>query len=58
MIYGSSYDRMMDPFGGEGFYVEEPRDLKGAVEEAINFRCPALVSVVISARKPQSSAGN
>jgi 2-hydroxyacyl-CoA lyase 1 len=47
-IYGARYDRMMEAFGGKGFLVEDPKDLKGALEEAMNFRGPALVNVVIS----------
>jgi len=42
--------------GGKGFFVEHPKDLKGALAEAMNHRGPALVNVVISqgaARKPQ-----
>jgi 2-hydroxyacyl-CoA lyase 1 len=53
LIYGARYDRMMEAFGGKGFFVENP---KGALAEAMNFRGPALVNVVISqgaARKPQ-----
>jgi 2-hydroxyacyl-CoA lyase 1 len=47
---------MMDAFGGKGFFVEDPKDLKGALDEAMNHRGPALVNVVISrdsTRKPQ-----
>ena len=36
LIWGARYDRMMDAFGGKGFYVEDPKDLKGALEEAMN----------------------
>ncbi len=42
--------------GGKGFFVEDPKDLRGALDEAMRFRGPALVNVVISqgsARKPQ-----
>jgi len=56
LIYGARYDRMMEAFGGKGFFVEDPKDLKGALEEAMNHRGPALVNVVLSqgsARKPQ-----
>ena len=56
LIWGARYDRMMDAFGGKGFYVEEPKDLKGALEEAMNFKGPALVNCLLSqgsARKPQ-----
>jgi thiamine pyrophosphate-dependent acetolactate synthase large subunit-like protein len=54
LIYGALYDRMMEAFGG--IFVEDPKDLKGALDEAMNHRDPALVNVVISqgaARKPQ-----
>jgi 2-hydroxyacyl-CoA lyase 1 len=46
----------MEAFGGKGFFVEDPKDLRGALDEAMNFSGPALVNVVISqgsARKPQ-----
>src|SRR5206468_1569556 len=45
-----------DAFGGKGFWVEDPRDLRGALDEAMNFPGPALVNVKLSqgsARKPQ-----
>src|SRR5271155_2054413 len=57
LIYGARYDRMMEAFGGKGFFVEDPKDLKGALDEAMNHRGPALVNVVLSqgaARKPQA----
>src|SRR5215831_18877173 len=56
LIYGARYDRVMEAFGGKGFFVEDPKDLPGALDEAMNFPGPALVNVVISqgsARKPQ-----
>jgi 2-hydroxyacyl-CoA lyase len=56
LIYGARYDRVMQAFGGRGFFVEDPKDLRGALDEAMNFRGPALVNVIISqgsARKPQ-----
>jgi Thiamine pyrophosphate enzyme, C-terminal TPP binding domain len=46
-------ENSMKAFGGKGFYVEEPRDLKGALEEAMNFKGPALVNCLLS----QGSAG-
>jgi 2-hydroxyacyl-CoA lyase 1 len=49
LIYGARYDRMMDAFGGTGFHVEDQKDLKGALAEAMNFR----VISQGSARKPQ-----
>lgn len=48
LIDGARYDRMMQAFGGKGFFVENPKDLKGALEEAMNFHGLALVNVVIS----------
>jgi 2-hydroxyacyl-CoA lyase 1 len=56
LIYGARYDRMMEAFGGKGFYVENPKDLRGALDEAMNFPGPALVNVKLSLgsqRKPQ-----
>src|SRR5262249_3755835 len=56
LIYGARYDKVMEAFGGKGFFVEDPKDLRGALDEAMNFRGPALVNIVISqgsARKPQ-----
>jgi 2-hydroxyacyl-CoA lyase 1 len=56
LIYGARYDRVMEAFGGKGFFVEDPKDLRGALDEAMNFPGPALVNVLISlgsARKPQ-----
>ena len=59
LIWGARYDRVMEAFGGKGFLVEDPKDLRGALDEAMNFRGPALVNVVISqgsARKAQEFA--
>jgi 2-hydroxyacyl-CoA lyase 1 len=57
LIYGARYDRMMEAFGGKGFFVEDPKNIRGALDEAMNHRGPALVNVVLSqgaARKPQA----
>jgi len=59
LIYGARYDKMLEAFGGKGFFVQDPRDLRGALDEAMNFRGPALVNVVISqgsGRKAQEFA--
>jgi 2-hydroxyacyl-CoA lyase 1 len=48
LIYGARYDLMMEAFGGKGFYVEDPKDLRGALDEAMNTRGPALVNVKLS----------
>ncbi len=47
---------MIETFGRKGFLVEEPKDIRGALDKAMNHRGPALVNVVLSrgsARKPQ-----
>src|SRR5215470_7012484 len=36
LIYGARYDRVMEAFGGRGFFVENPKDLRGALDEAMN----------------------
>jgi thiamine pyrophosphate-dependent acetolactate synthase large subunit-like protein len=50
------YDKMMEAFGGKGFFVEDPADLKQALEDAKAFDGPALVNVRLhhaAGRKPQ-----
>jgi 2-hydroxyacyl-CoA lyase 1 len=48
LIWGARYDLMMQAFGGHGSYVEDPKDLRGALDEAMNFPGPALVNVKLS----------
>ena len=46
----------MEDFGGKGFFVEDPRDIPTALDQAMAFPGPALVNIVISqssTRKPQ-----
>ena len=45
LIYGARYDKMMEAFGGKGSYVEDPKDLRDALDQAMNFQGPALVNV-------------
>ena len=40
LIWGARYDLMMEAFGGHGSYVEDPKDLRGALDEAMNFPGP------------------
>ncbi len=59
LIYGARYDKMMEAFGGKGLFVKEPKDIRGALDEAMKFPGPALVNVVLSqgsARKAQQFA--
>jgi 2-hydroxyacyl-CoA lyase 1 len=48
LIWGARYDQMMQAFGGHGSYVEDPKDLRAALDEAMNFPGPALVNVKLS----------
>ncbi len=53
---GARDDLMMEAFGGKGFYLEDPAELKGALEAATAFDGPALVNVRLdpkAGRKPQ-----
>src|SRR5581483_2696445 len=59
LIYGARYDRVMEAFGGKGFFVQDPKDISGALDEAMKFDGPALVNVMISqgsTRKAQDFA--
>ena len=59
LIYGARYDRVMEAFGGKGLFVENPKDIRRALDEAMEFPGPALVNVVLSqgsTRKAQQFA--
>jgi len=46
----------MEAFGGFGAFVKDPEDIKKALDEAMKFKGPALVNIVLSqnsARKEQ-----
>ncbi len=56
LTYGARYDGMLEALGGKGIYVEDPADLRAALDEAMAFDGPALVNVPIhpqAGRKPQ-----
>lgn len=46
-VKDARYDQMMEAFGGTGYYVTSPDDLKRAVNEAMDSGKPALVNAVI-----------
>jgi 2-hydroxyacyl-CoA lyase 1 len=53
------YDLLMEAFGGRGFLVEDPKDLRATLDEAMAFDGPAIVNVLIdpkAGRKPQQFA--
>jgi 2-hydroxyacyl-CoA lyase 1 len=59
LIYGARYDKMMEAFGGKGFFVEDPKKIRGALDAAMAHDGPALVNVVLSqgsTRKAQQFA--
>src|SRR5262249_27380671 len=59
LIYGARYDRVMEAFGGRGLFVEDPKHIRRALDEAMEFPGPALVNVVLSqgsTRKAQQFA--
>jgi 2-hydroxyacyl-CoA lyase len=56
LTVGARYDRMMEAFGGKGFFITDPKDLKAALDAAMKFNGPALVNVQLhhaAGRKPQ-----
>jgi 2-hydroxyacyl-CoA lyase 1 len=56
LIWGARNDKMMEAFGGFGAFVEDPKDLRGALDAATAFPGPALVNVRLdpgAGRKPQ-----
>jgi 2-hydroxyacyl-CoA lyase 1 len=56
LTIGARYDKMMEAFGGRGWYVEDPKELRGALNEAMAFDGPTLVNVRLhhaAGRKPQ-----
>jgi 2-hydroxyacyl-CoA lyase 1 len=48
LIYGARYDKMMQAFGGYGAYVEDTKDVRGALDELMNFPGPGVVNIKLS----------
>ncbi|WP_422367163.1 oxalyl-CoA decarboxylase [Pelagibius sp.] len=46
-VKDARYDKMMEAFGGAGYYVTSPDELQRAVNEAMDSGRPALVNAVI-----------
>ncbi|BCJ89529.1 oxalyl-CoA decarboxylase [Terrihabitans soli] len=51
------YDKMMEAFGGKGYYATSPDELKRMVDEAMNSKKPALINAVIDP-EAGSESGN
>ena len=50
------YEKVCEAFGGQGYYVEDPADLRPTLDKAISSGVPSVVHVLIAARadrKPQ-----
>ncbi len=50
------YEKVCEAFGGQGFYVEDPADLRPTLDKALSSGRPSVVHVLIAARadrKPQ-----
>jgi 2-hydroxyacyl-CoA lyase 1 len=50
------YEKVCEAFGGQGFYVEDPADLRPTLDKAMSSGIPSVVHVLIAARadrKPQ-----
>ncbi len=50
------YEKVIEAFGGQGYYVEDPADLRPTLDKAISSGKPSVVHVLIAAqadRKPQ-----
>ena len=50
------YEKVIEAFGGTGYYVEDPADLRPTLDKAISSGKPSVVHVLIAAqadRKPQ-----
>ncbi|MDP6377103.1 MAG: oxalyl-CoA decarboxylase [Pseudomonadales bacterium] len=53
---GAHYERVMEAFGGKGFFVTDPGELRAVLDEAMAHDGPALINVLIhprAGRKPQ-----
>ncbi len=53
------YEKVIEAFGGDGYYVEKPEEFREALDKAISNRRPALINVVldpVARRRPQQFA--
>jgi 2-hydroxyacyl-CoA lyase 1 len=44
------YEKVCEAFGGQGFYVEDPADLRPTLDKALSAGGPSVVNVLIAAR--------
>ena len=55
LMKGARYDRLIEAFGGRGYYAADPRSLSNALVEALASRRPALINCAID---PAAGAEN
>jgi 2-hydroxyacyl-CoA lyase 1 len=56
LLPNARYEKVIEAFGGKGFYVEEPSQLKPTLEEALSLNKASVVNIMINPRaqrKPQ-----
>jgi oxalyl-CoA decarboxylase len=46
-VKGARYDKLMEAFGGVGFHVTTPDELRAAMKEAVTSGKPTLINAVI-----------
>ena len=56
-VTDARYDKMMEAFGGRGYYATSPDELKRMVDEAMDAGKPALINAVIDP-EAGSESGN
>jgi len=50
------YEKLVEAFGGKGYYVTKPEEILPAMKDALSQKCPTIVNIMIdtqSKRKPQ-----
>mmetsp|Transcript_11798 Transcript_11798/g.19224 ORF Transcript_11798/g.19224 Transcript_11798/m.19224 type:complete len:578 (+) Transcript_11798:85-1818(+) len=45
---GSRYEKIIESFGGKGFYVERPEEIQPTLQKAIACDVPTVVNIIIS----------
>merc|ERR1711879_293202 len=50
------YEKLIEAFGGKGYYVTKPEEIEPAMRDALAQKCPTIVNIMIdpaATRKPQ-----
>ena len=58
-VPNAHYEKVIEAFGGDGYFVETPQDFRAAVDKAIAARRPSLITVMLdpqARRRPQQFA--